>query len=336
MKGLFDKCKIKNIESKNRFIRSATWEGLCDEEGHINDNFYNMYENIAKGGIGIIITGYATVFSYDKPSKCIAGIYDDSFIPEYKKLVDIIHKNNALVIAQMVLGKEYKNASYESYGFEDSMKNEYIEDIINKFSEAALRVKKAGFDGVQIHSAHGYFLSRVLSPIYNKRTDSYGENKEKLLVEIYKKIRETVGDDFIVGLKINSHDPEPLGGDFNQCLKTCIALDKLNIDFIEISGGDFKLSKNLKMESIYKEYAEKVANEVICKVALVALNRTPKNMEQILNSTKIEFMSLCRPIICEPNLINRWKSGDLNKAKCISCGKCYVDEHGNQCILNKK
>lgn len=338
MKSLFDKTNIKNVELKNRFIRSAVWEGIADSEGHIYNNYLELYDKISRGGIGLIILGYSTIFSYDKPSNNISGIYDDSFIEGYKKVIDVIHKNGSKAVCQIVLGKEYVNKKdkFSSYDFTDDYKREYIEDIIDSFTMAALRVKKAGFDGVQLHCAHGYFLSRTLSPLYNKRTDEYGEKRYRLITEVYESVRKVVGDDYVIGMKINCCDKEEQGAKFQDCYDTCIAVDKLGIDFIEISGGNFYESKFRGKESVYKEEAIKIAENVKCSVALVALNRTIENMNNILNSSYIEYMSLARPIICENDLIKKYENDNSYKPRCVSCGKCYVDEKGNKCILNKR
>lgn len=337
MKDLFEITNIKNVKLRNRFIRSAVWEGIANEEGHIGENYVKLYSDLSSGGIGLIISGYCTIFSYDKPSSNIAGIYNDSFIDEYKNIVNIIHNNGSKVICQIVLGKEYVNRddNFSSYDFTDDFKEEYIEDIINSFATAALRVKNAGFDGVQLHCAHGYFLSRTLSPLYNKRTDEYGSEKYKLIKEVYKRVREAVGEEYLVAMKINSIDKEENGSGFEECYSTCIELDKLGIDLIEISGGNFKDTKFKGKESIYKESGSEIAKDVKCKVAIVASNRSLENMTEVINNTNIEYMSMARPFICEPNLINRWESGDKTKSKCITCGKCYVNEDGNKCVLNK-
>ncbi|MGL4106955.1 NADH:flavin oxidoreductase [Clostridium sp. LP20] len=337
MNELFGKSTIKNVELKNSIIRSAVCEKLADDKGHLLENYKKLYEELAKGGVGLIITGYTTIFPYDKPSNNMSGIYDDSFIDEHKEVVDIIHKEGAKVISQIVLGKEYINEKdgFKSYDFTDEFKDEYIEDIIQAFANAAIRVKKAGFDGVQLHCAHGYFLSRTLSPIYNKRSDEYGREKYKLITEVYKGVREVVGEDYLISIKINTRDKEPEGANFDICYKTCIELDKVGIDLIEISGGDFYDSKYINREGIYKIEADKVAREVKCKVAVVGLNRSLNSIEEILRITNIGYISMARPFICQPDIVNKFLFGEEDKAKCISCGKCYTDEYGNQCAINK-
>ncbi|KNF07758.1 NADH oxidase [Gottschalkia purinilytica] len=337
MKTLFDKVNMNGLEAKNRFVRSATWEGMADENGHLTDNIYNLYEDLAKGGVGLIITGYAKVFEYDEPAKNMLGIYDDTFVEEYKKLTSLIHKYDSKVIIQIVLGKEYinKEKGLNEYGFTDKYGNEDIDNIKRAFKEASRRAKEAGFDGVQIHGAHGYFLSRTLSPKYNTRSDKYGgsvENRGRLILEVYDEMRKEVGKDYHISIKINSSDFEDDGATFEECKYVCKALDERGIDSIEISG--MKPSNTSKQEAIYKEYGEEIAKEINAPVFLVGLNRTVDRMNEIINSTKIECISICRPFICQPDLVNKFENLEINKVKCVSCGKC-VTEEGIRCILNK-
>ncbi|MBD5639932.1 NADH:flavin oxidoreductase [Clostridium botulinum] len=338
MKSLFDKTCIKTMELKNRFVRSATWEGMATEEGHITKRLLNLYEELAKGGVGLIITSYTTIFDYDKPSLRILGIYDDSFIEEYKLLTDTIHKYGAKVLMQIVLGENYINnkTGSEFYGLSENMPEDDIKAIVKSFAEAAKRAKKSGFDGIQIHGAHGYFLSRTLSPLFNKRKDEYGGSEEKrgtLILEIYDEIRKTVGEDFHISIKINSSDFEEGGATFKECEFVCRELSKKGIDSIEISGGGTIWTETNKKESIYKEYASKIAEQIDTPIILVGMNRSYNNMDQILNNSKIEYFSMARPFIREPDLINKFEKDENKKAKCISCGKCY-GENGIRCIFN--
>ncbi|WP_251859672.1 NADH:flavin oxidoreductase [Clostridium sp. Marseille-Q2269] len=338
MKSLFDNTYIKAMELKNRFIRSATWEGMATETGHITDKLLDLYEELAKGGVGLIITSYTTIFDYDKPSRKILGIYNDSFIKEYKSLTDKIHKHGAKVLMQIVLGQHYINneTGSEFYGLSENMPKGDIKAIVNAFVDAAKRAKEAGFDGVQIHGAHGYFLSRTLSPLFNKRKDEYGGSEEKrttLMLEVYDEIRKAVGKDFHISIKINCSDFEEGGATFNECQIACRRLSLNGIDSIEISGGGKTWTEGNKKESIYKDYAAKIAEEIHTPVILVGVNRSYDNMNKILNNSKIEYFSMSRPFIREPDLINKFENGENEKAKCISCGKCY-GENGIRCIFN--
>lgn len=340
MKSLFDAVSLGTMELKNRLVRSATWENMADEHGYLTPKLFKLYENLAKGGAGLIITSYTRIYKYDKPSEHMLSIYDDSFIEEYKKLTDMVHSLGSKIVMQIVLGNEYINekTAIKSYNFESNLTLEDIEDIKETFAKAAKRAEASGFDGVQIHAAHGYFLGRSLSPNYNKREDEYGASREgrsKLIIEVFKKIKENVTQDFNVLIKINCSDFEENGADFEDCRYTCKELSKLSIDAIEISGGGKLWRENINEEAIYFEYAANISEEIDTPIILVGLNRDPYNMEKIINISNIKLLSLSRPLVREPDLPLKWKKFGLEKAKCISCGKC-ISENGLNCIFCKE
>lgn len=361
-KNLFDITKIKNMTMKNRFIRSATWEQLADEKGHLTDNLFLLYENLAKGGVGTIITGYTNVLESDKPSPNMLGIYDDSFIDEYKIFTDKIHEYGANILMQIVHGGSNSNYKLEERillapsaveniamkSIPKEMSKQEIKEVVKAFADAAARVKKAGSDGVQLHVAHGFLLNQFLAPYYNRRKDEYGgtlENRARIVFECYEEVRKSVGYDFPVWIKINCDDFMDEGFTFEESLYVCKELSKKGVDLIEISGGSYSSRINegpartgiIKKdnESYFKDFAARIAREVDIPVSLVGGNRSLENMEYILNSTEIEFFSLARPLLCEPNLINRWKSGNTDKAKCISCNQCFVVEGSRHCVFNE-
>jgi 2,4-dienoyl-CoA reductase-like NADH-dependent reductase (Old Yellow Enzyme family) len=173
-----------------------------------------------------------------------------------------------------------------------------INALEDMFAAAALRAKAAGFDAVELHAAHGYFLSQSLSPYYNRRTDKYGgsaENRARLLTETYVKVREAVGGEYPVLVKINCSDFAEGEATFAECECACRELDGLGIDGIEISGGDRVWATGNRTPSLYADYAARIADEVRAPVILVGNNRDPEAMERILNETNIAFLSMARP-----------------------------------------
>jgi 2,4-dienoyl-CoA reductase-like NADH-dependent reductase (Old Yellow Enzyme family) len=356
MKTLFDKTKISKMELKNRFIRSAIWEELADEKGHLTDELINYFEVLAKGGVGTIITGFANVMEFDQPAPNMIGIYDDIFIDEYKRLANKVHEYDANIIMQIVHGgPKWCPSAVENLVTKikhlltrtspKEMSKEEIKELVQAFADAALRVKKAGFDGVQIHAAHGFLLSMFLNPYYNKRTDEYGgsiKNRAKIVLESYQAVRQAVGEDFPVLVKVNCEDFMDDGLTAEDSLYVCKVLSEKGIDAIEVSGGSYSSRENegpirtvdkQEKESYFKDYAARIAEEVKVPVSLVGGNRSIDNMDKILNNTKIEYFSMARPFICEPDLINRWQAGNTEQAKCISHDTCSGVRNG--CIINK-
>jgi 2,4-dienoyl-CoA reductase-like NADH-dependent reductase (Old Yellow Enzyme family) len=366
MKILFDKTKILNMGMKNRFLRGALWEALADEKGHMTPELSSIYEELAKGGVSTIITGYAFITENEQPNPGMMGIYDDSFIEEYKELTDKIHSHGTNIIMQIVYGGSMTtfNVGERTIWGPSTMKNEVtdtwakemtkdeIKYLINAYANAALRVKKAGFDGVEIHGGHGYLLSQFLSPYYNKRIDEYGgsiENRGRIMFEIYEAMREKVGGDFPILIKLNSDDYVKEGGLTQEnSLYVAKKLANLGINAIEVTGGNESIQEVLDnnlgpartkiviskdRESYFKDYAANLAEIVDIPIILIGGNRHLEVMEDLLNKTKIKYFSLSRPLTAEPDLINKWASGDRKKPKCVSCNQCYVTE-GKRCILN--
>lgn len=347
MKSLFDKTSLKNMELKNRFVRSATWEGLANEDSHTNDKVIDVYEDLAKGNVGLIITSYSHILSDEQPNRNMLGIYDDSFIEDYKNLINKVHSYGCKIMMQIVYGGSntgYNVGKRTILGPSSvphinrgttpcEMTKDDINMIIDAFASAALRCKKAGFDGVQIHGAHGYLLSQFLDPYHNRRCDEYGgciENRARITLQVYDAIRKVVGDDYHVGIKINSSDFRDSGATFEDCKYVVCELDKRGVDSVEISGGDFR---SFKGESFFKDYASELSSIVSCPIMLVGGNKTFKNMNNVLNSTNIEYFSICRPLICEPDLINKFGSDNDYKPKCVACNKCMSSD--KLCILHK-
>ena len=209
MQKIFEPVKMNHIELKNRLIRSATWEGIANPDGSATSEAYEIYEELAKGGIGAIITGFTSVALHDYYFGGMMRLCDDSLIPQYKKLTDIIHAEGIPVITQLALGAYYREDKGKYMQVEpDDMIAEAIKYVIRQFTDAAIRAEKVGFDGVQIHAAHFFFLSRFISPAINHRTDKYGgltENRARILLDIMSGIREAAPK-LHMTIKINSSD----------------------------------------------------------------------------------------------------------------------------------
>ena len=365
MKTLFDKTKILNMEMKNRFVRGALWEELADDKGHLTKELIDIYKELAKGGVGTITTGYAYVTEHEKPNPGMMGIYEDSFIPEYKKFTDEIHELGANIVMQIVYGgfmTDYNVGERVIWGpstmqnemggtWSREMTKEDIKYLVKRYKDAARRVKASGFDAVEIHAGHGYLLSQFISPYYNKREDEYGQsidNRGRIIFEIYQAMREEVGEDFPIFIKLNSADYVKEGGlTMQDSLYVARKLAKLGINAIEVTGGNETIKEvcdnNLgaartkvvtkERESYFKEYATKLAESVDIPVMLIGGNRHLEVMQELLDTTKIEYFTLSRPLTAEPDIINKWISGDTKKPKCVSCNGCY-STIGKRCVLN--
>lgn len=358
MKSLFDQTSLAGMRLKNRFVRSATYDGFADKSGHMTEELFQVYEDLAKGGVGTIITGLTYVSDLEEPLPRQMGIYDDSFIAEYEKLTKMCHQHDTRIIMQLVcMGSQTSRtdgkamwgpSAVEDLRYKTTPQEMTVQDIHfvqMAFADAALRAKQAGFDGVQLHGAHGYLLSKFLTPYYNRRTDDYGGsigNRAKILLETYEVIREKVGPDYPVLVKINCDDFMEQGMSFADCRYICETLARMGIGAIEISGGigssrpnegTIRMIKTAEQESYFQPYAVEIARQISVPVILVGGNREFASLTEILNQTELEYFALCRPLIRESGLINRWQKGDRGQAKCVSCNQCFRIG-GTTCVFN--
>ena len=340
MKRIFEPVELKNLTARNRLIRSATWEGIANPDGSLKEQTYSIYSELAKGGVGAIITGFTSVAPHDHSSDGTMRLCDDALIPQYRKLVDVIHAEGCPVITEIALGDFYREANGRYTQVEiDDMHVDEVRLVIQRFVDAAVRAEAAGFDGVQLHAAHFFFLSRFISPAANHRTDEYGgstENRSRILLEIMDGIRASAPT-LHVTIKINSSDYMIGGLDRTECIAICKLLDRAGIDSIEISGngtsvGGIRVHVN---EGYFAPVAAAVAEEVSCPVIVVGGFRSMDTMEAALNQTKIKFISLSRPLIREPDLPNQMKTGASTVSKCVSCNHCYSSQ-SHVCIFRDR
>ena len=347
-KNIFDATNLKNLKLKDRLFRGAVGDNTFIN-GKLTEEAFKLYDQLSKNEVTNIFTGLTIVSDYYQSDKVnLFRLDKDEYIPEFKKLVDLVHKNGANLFMQLVhIGMKVMINTETVYApsflviqnqnkFTKEMTKEDILRIENDFAEAALRAKKAGFDGVEIHGAHFYLVSEFLSPLFNKRTDEYGgndENRARFLIEIIQKIREKVGKEYIVGVKINSEDGDKDGITEEGFIKTCQMAEAAGIDYIQISGMKWmrKKTKNL----IYAEIGTKLADKIKVPVIVTAGARNVDELNEILNKSNIQYFGIVRPLICESNIVKRWKHGDTKKSKCKSCNACLFTTLG-ECIFNQK
>ena len=348
MSKLFEESSINKMVLKNRFVRSATWEGLATVKGEATPKLIEMMTSLAKGGVGLIISSHSYVSQEGQGTPWQLGIYDDKLIPRLQEMVSAVHENSTKIImqlahaglhAQMALTGQPALAVSEIEGFQkENMKaltSEGIHRLVLSYAQAARRAKEAGFDGLEIHSAHGYLLSQFLSPAYNTRNDEYGgsiENRVKIHLQIYDAIREVVGADYPILIKMNCADFIDNGLTIDDSLKAARIFSDAGFDAIEISGGIIRSKKlspsrsgitTQEKEAYFKGYAENFKRNIKVPLVLVGGLRSFEVAEKILAEGTADYISMSRPLIREPNLINRWKEGDLRKAECKSDNLCF-------------
>lgn len=363
MRTIFEESTLNGMKLKNRLVRSATWENMADAQGYMTEKLFSVYEDLAKGGVGMIITGYAFVTRDEQPNPGMLGIYNDSFIDGYRLLTETAHAHDSRIVLQIAYGGSQTTYQPEGrliWGPSDipdlaanviptPMTREDIGTLVRAFGDAAARAKAAGFDGVQFHGAHSYILSQFLSPHYNRRSDDYGgslENRARIFLEVYEEIRRRVGADYPVMLKINAADFVENGATFEECRFVCQQLAERGIDAIEISSGSAASGEYLPSrtkidrparEAYHEQYAAELAEMLAVPIIVVGGIRSPEVAERLLTTTGIAYVALSRPLLAEPDLPGRWQRGNRAPSKCISCNGCLrMQPGGNVCVLNRK
>jgi len=324
MKSLFDSTQINGMTLANRFVRSATWSGLADDDGYVTPRLLELMQNLAQGGVGLIITGHAYVHPSGRHAPWQLGVDDDSKIEGLKQMTDAVHKQGGKIAVQLGYGGAYLSKSRVRQMTRDDFRR-----LVKAYADAAIRARSSGFDAVQIFAAHGFFLSQLLCPRYNDRNDEYGGaigNRARCLLEVLDAIRQSLGRDYPILVKLNAHDGVKDGLLLEESIQVGEMLEAGGIDAIELSGGLLNSPNVLKSSSNERAYFEEEARAFKGKIGvpliLVGGVRTLEISERLLSEGAADYISLCRPLICEADLVNRWKSGDTRDAACISCNNC--------------
>lgn len=332
-KTLFDEIRVGPLLLKNRLVRSATWEAMADRAGQPTPRLTELYRELAVGGIGLIITGATTITHYATRLPGMLAIPDNTYIPALRAMTTAIHDAGAPVALQLAFTGRFGKVWEPGTPGKDE-----IEHIIWEFGEAARRAQEAGFDGVQVHAAHGYFLSRFLNVQKNRRTDRFGgevRGRERILLEICDEIRKGTGRAFPLLFKINCSDFEQDDGVWDTCRAACMHLAEHGADAIEISGGvsggPFPPPGLAYGESVFRDYAAEIARSVGIPVFLVGLNRDPAVLGTILSTTEIAGFSFSRPLLRQPDLPELWHKNPQVPAECTNCNACREQTEGNTC-----
>ena len=367
---LFEQMKIKNMAVRNRFVRSATFDRCADEFGHVSDRQIKLYEELAEGGVGLIITGLVSVTDYyGQITPFRYTLAGDDYIPGYKRLTAAVHDRGAKIAIQIyhpgregarfIEGQD-RLAMAPSLVDNDlffadkhrAMTEDEIWKAIQEFGDAAKRAREADFDAVQLHGAHAYLLSQFLSPHTNRRGDRWGgalENRLHFHREIFRNIRSKVGEDYPVLIKLGVQDGFPGGLEFAEGKAAARLLAEWGYDALEISQGlrgtsyegtEFRVGINtLEKEGYFRDWCKEIKRQVNVPTMVVGGLRSFELMEEIIRKGEADFVSLCRPLIREPGVINAWKQGDHRRATCISCNQCLEALRKGEslhCVQNKR
>lgn len=364
MSKLFEPGEINGMKLENRFVRSATWEGMAAEDGTCTPQLISLMADLARGGVGLIITSHAYVQKGGQAGGGQIGIHEDRMIAGFKKMTAAVHNQHGKIVCQLAHAGFFANAKLSGQtpiapsavegiaeGPRKEMTKADIEDVIEAFAAAAARAKSAGFDGVQIHGAHGYLISEFISPLFNQRSDEYGgliKNRARFALEVLQAVRKRVGANFPVLIKLNCKEFTDGGLQTDEFVQVGKMLADDGIDAIEISGG-LPLSPKTRAsqlginteekEAYFQEEAKALRKKTNISIILVGGNRSFHVAERLVNEGVADYISMSRPLIREPHLINRWKAGDLTKSACVSDNLCLQaagEGKGIYCVTEKR
>jgi len=366
MAELFERVSINGMTLANRFVRSATWEGLASREGSVTPKLTKMMVELARNEVGLIISGYTFVSPEGQSSPGQLAIHDDRFVAGLWAMVETVHKAGGKIASQIVHAGRF--ADFALTGLQPigpsavtkdgqttcrAMTKPDITNIVSAFTQAALRAKQAGFDAIQLHAAHGFLFSQFLSPALNQRTDEYGgtlENRARFLLEAVRSIREATGPGYPLLIKLNSEDFLEGGLTRDEAVQVAALLEAASVDAIEFSGGTVASpekfvpvrpgkSKAPQDEVFYREAAQLYKTKVRIPLMLVGGIRSYETANDLIRHGTANYISLGRPLICEPGLVKRWHNGDHRESECASCNGCFApasDGRGVYCVAMEK
>jgi 2,4-dienoyl-CoA reductase-like NADH-dependent reductase (Old Yellow Enzyme family) len=348
---------IGRMRLSNRLVRSATWDPSILQERRMTDDVVNLYRDLALGGVGLIITGDFSCVPRDMldwhRSLGTLCAYDDVRIVGFGRLVDAVHRAapGCKIVAQ--ISGEYPGVGPSDVGSPFTknsivpLSTGQVKTVIHCFAQCIAGVERDGFDGVQLHAAHGSLLSRFLSPYTNRRDDQYGgavKNRARIMAAIVAAARKLVGA-YPILVKMNCTDHMEGGIDEADFVELAKELESAGVDAIEISGGmkdclgrtEAELGfrpvpdpwsrtriTRPEQQSYYLAQAERL--DLRIPVILVGGNRDVERLEEIVQRRKVDFIAMCRPLLREPDLPNRWRAGrGSSEAECTSCNSCIYD-----------
>ena len=363
MRTLFDEMTLNGMVLRNRLVRSATWEGMAAPDGRPTAKLAALYASLARGGVGLIITGYAFIRSDGKQLPGQLGVHSDDFCPDMRLLADVVHREGGNICLQLVhCGGQTSTQSAGRRPLASSavkvdqfpetpeeLTEEGIGELIAAFGDGARRAWECGFDAVQLHAAHGYLINQFLSPLTNRRTDRWGgdvEARSRFLMECYRSVRASVGGDFPVLVKLNGSDNLPGGLPLDDAVHAARALAAEGGDAIEVSsgtpasGGETPVRQHIDVpsqEAYNLVLAARIKAAVTCPVMVVGGLRSFDVAAGIIRREEADYVALARPLIREPDLPRRWREGDETHARCISCNGCFkpgLKQGGISCVID--
>ena len=320
MKTIFDKCKFGDLTLNGRIIRTGLWESQQNDL----DAIYGRYDKIASSGVGLITSELYSIYPKDKFAEHSFRMDSLNFMAMAGKVAEICHGYGVPILGQVEFIKYNRGIDLDIPV--NDLTVEDIRKIQADIIQAAQKLQFAGFDGMQLSIGNNFFLSKFINPYYNQRTDEYGGsvlNRMRLVLELIKVMKDNL--DLHISVKVNSFDERKDGFDSKESLEACKLLDKVGVDSIQITRplSPLYFTKKLSGEKELLDYSNKLIKSIKAPVIVGGGFNKIEHMNEILNNTDIEYMSMYRPFVCENDFLKNWKMGNGNESRCLMCNNCY-------------
>lgn len=323
MKDIFDDVDFADFKLKSRIVRTGTWETETEEGGFLSPAIYDKYERIAGSGTGLIISEMFVLDYKDRFAPYSANLNYVGFVKEYKMITDICHNNDVPILGQLAF------FYYDDGDNQKAEPNDLTADGIRKLqAEVIMAAKKfsfAGFDGIQIDMGNNFYLARFINPYFNQRQDKYGgntENRVRIASEIIKVIKKTMPG-FHVSIRINPWDVRKDGMTADESIMVAKELEKAGADSIQLTARTISYLYDGKEKNPFLVYADELISSLKIPVILGGSLRDMKSMNDVLNHSNVEFMSMSKPFVAQADFLADWKANGEGESICQSCNNCY-------------
>lgn len=318
MKSIFDNTKFGKLSVSSRILRNGLWESQNDSSKGLTQEIYDRYEKLAKNNVGVITTELISMYTHDRFSDYTHYINSPTFIRDFKEVTDIAHEHHTPILAQ--IGFVNCNVNGKQMMEVNDLTLEDIRTIQADYVMAAKKIKFAGFDGVELCIGNNFYLSRVMNPFENTRDDNYGGNtynRVRMVLEIIHLIKKTT--DLHIHCKVNLYQDE------DDSLDICKILAENGADSLQITKflSPQYFRKGQSNQNMLVDFADRVAGSVDIPVVLGGGQSSQDRINELLNSTSIDFISMQRPFVKNPAFLSEWKEDPHARSECKTCNNCY-------------
>lgn len=323
MKDIFDEVEFGDLKLNSRIVRTGTWETQTEEGGFLSPEIFDKYEKIAGSGTGLVISEMFVLDHKDRFAPYCASLNYLGFVKEYKMITDICHNHDVPVLGQLAFF--YYDDGDNQKAEPNDLKIEGIRKLQAEVIMAAKKFSFAGFDGMQIDMGNNFYLARFINPYFNQRKDEYGgntENRVRIASEIIKLIKKTMPE-FHVSIRINPWDVRKDGMTSEESLKVARELEKAGADSIQLTALTISYIYDGNEKNPFLVYVDKLIEEVDIPVILGGSLRDMKSMNDVLNHSNVEFMSMSKPFVAQADFLADWKANGDGVSICQSCNNCY-------------